>query len=124
MAPQSMRGGDGSEIGWGVAVGAYPCLTTPAIAQLKVTDEGDVVISIGGHEMGQGIRTALANAVSRKLGIPAEKVIAIIGDTRAAPRHLTAGSWGTASAIIPYFGDNGLPTIRKIFESLSNSEAH
>ena len=99
MAPQSMRGRDGSEIGWGVAVGAYPCLTTPAIAQLKVTDDGDVVISIGGHEMGQGIRTALANAVSRKLGVPAEKVIAIIGDTRAAPQHLTAGSWGTASAV-------------------------
>ena len=38
MAPQSMRGGDGSEIGWGVAVGTYPCLTTPAIAQLKVTE--------------------------------------------------------------------------------------
>ena len=99
MAPQSMRGGDGSEIGWGVAVGAYPCLTTPVIAQLKVIDDGDVVISIGGHEMGQGIRTALANAVSRKLGVSAEKVIAIIGDTRAAPQHLTAGSWGTASAI-------------------------
>jgi xanthine dehydrogenase YagR molybdenum-binding subunit len=99
MAPQSMRARDGSEIGLGVAVGAYPGLTTPAIAQLKVTEDGDVVISIGGHEMGQGIRTALANAVSRRLGGPAEKVRAVIGDTRAAPQHLTAGSWGTASAI-------------------------
>ena len=25
--------------------------------------------------------------------------MAVIGDTRAAPQHLTAGSWGTASAI-------------------------
>src|ERR1700754_211561 len=99
MAPQSMRGRDGSEIGWGVAVGAYPGLTTPAIAHLKVTDDGEVVIGIGGHEMGQGIRTVLANAVSRKLGVPAEKVRAVIGDTRAAPQHLTAGSWGTASTI-------------------------
>jgi xanthine dehydrogenase YagR molybdenum-binding subunit len=99
MAPQSMRGGDGSEIGWGVAVGAYPGLATPAIAHLKVTDDGDVEISIGGHEMGQGIRTALANAVSRKLGVRPEKVRAVIGDTRGAPQHLTAGSWGTASAV-------------------------
>src|SRR3954453_12208640 len=99
MAPQSMRAGNGNEIGWGVAVGAYPCLTTPVISQLKVGAEGDVVISIAGHEMGQGIRTALANAVSRKLGVSSEKIIAIIGDTRAAPQHLTAGSWGTASAI-------------------------
>ena len=74
MAPRSMRAKDGSAIGWGVAVGAYPGLTTPAIAHLKADEDGSVVISIGGHEMGQGIRTALANAVSRKLGVPAEKV--------------------------------------------------
>jgi xanthine dehydrogenase YagR molybdenum-binding subunit len=104
MAPQSMRGEDGTEIGWGVAIGAYPGMIVPAIAHLKVTDDGDVVISVGGHEMGQGIRTALANAVSRKLGVPIEKVRAVIGDTRAAPQHLTAGSWGTASAI-PAAGD-------------------
>jgi xanthine dehydrogenase YagR molybdenum-binding subunit len=99
MAPRSMRSEDGMEIGWGVAIGAYPGLTVPAIAHLKVTDDGDVVIGVGGHEMGQGIRTALANAVSRKLGVPPEKVRAVVGDTRAAPQHLTAGSWGTASAI-------------------------
>jgi xanthine dehydrogenase YagR molybdenum-binding subunit len=58
-----------------------------------------VVIRIGGHEMGQGIRTALANCVSSKLKVPVEQVRAIIGDTRVAPQHLTAGSWGTASAI-------------------------
>jgi xanthine dehydrogenase YagR molybdenum-binding subunit len=99
MPPHSMRGEDGSQIGWGVAIGAYPGIIVPAIAHLKVTDDGDVVISIGGHEMGQGIRTALANAVGRKLGVPAERVTAVIGDTRAAPQHVTAGSWGTASAI-------------------------
>jgi len=53
MPPHSMRGEDGSQIGWGVAIGAYPGIIVPAIAHLKVTDDGDVVISIGGHEMGQ-----------------------------------------------------------------------
>ena len=99
MAPQSMRGDDGTQIGWGVAIGTYPCLAVPTVAYLKVTVDGDVEIRIGGHEMGQGIRTALANAVSRKLGVSVEKVEIIVGDTRAAPQHLTAGSWGTASAI-------------------------
>jgi xanthine dehydrogenase YagR molybdenum-binding subunit len=99
MAPQSMRAEDGSFIGWGVAAGAYPGIIVPVIARLKITDDGGVFLSIGGHEMGQGIRTTLAAAVSRKLGVPAEKVVAVIGDTRAAPQHLTAGSWGTASAI-------------------------
>lgn len=99
MAPESMREDDGTLIGYGVATGAYPGVIVPTIARLKVTDDGGVVISIGGHEMGQGIRTALAAAVSRKLGVPAERIEAVIGDTRAAPQHLTAGSWGTASAI-------------------------
>ena len=88
MAPQSLRAHDGSFIGWGVAIGAYPCFIVPAVARLRVTAEGGVFISIGGHEMGQGIRTALAAAVGRKLGVPARNVVAVIGDTR-----------GTASAI-------------------------
>jgi xanthine dehydrogenase YagR molybdenum-binding subunit len=99
MAPRSMRAHDGSFIGWGVAIGAYPCFIAPAVARLRVTVEGGVFISIGGHEMGQGLRTALAAAVSRKLGVPAADVVAVIGDTRGAPQHMTAGSWGTASAI-------------------------
>jgi xanthine dehydrogenase YagR molybdenum-binding subunit len=99
MAPGSMRGEDGMQIGWGMAIGCYPGIIVPAVAHLKVTDDGGVIISVGGHEMGQGIRTALANAVGRKLDVPPEAVTAVIGDTRAAPQHLTAGSWGTASAI-------------------------
>ena len=99
MAPQSMRAGDRSFIGWGVAAGAYPGLVTPAIARLKVTDDGSVFVSVGGHEMGQGIRTALAAAVARKLNVSHDRVVAVIGDTRAAPQHLTAGSWGTASIV-------------------------
>jgi xanthine dehydrogenase YagR molybdenum-binding subunit len=99
MAPQSMRAHDGSFIGWGVAIGAYPCFIAPAVARVRVTVEGGIFISIGGHEMGQGMRTALAAAVGRKLGVPAANVVAEIGDTRTAPQHMTAGSWGTASAI-------------------------
>jgi xanthine dehydrogenase YagR molybdenum-binding subunit len=99
MTPQSMRADDGSCIGWGVAIGAYPCFIVPTVARLRVTLEGGVFISIGTHEMGQGIRTSLATIVAHKLGVPAASVVAVIGDTRATPQHMTAGSWGTASAI-------------------------
>jgi xanthine dehydrogenase YagR molybdenum-binding subunit len=99
MAPGSMRGNDGSLIGWGVAIGAYPALTVPAMARLRVTENGGVFISVGGHEMGQGIRTALAAAMARKLGVSPEQITVEIGDTSVAPQHLTAGSWGTASAV-------------------------
>jgi len=99
MTPQSMRADDGSCIGWGVAIGAYPCFIVPAVARLRVTVEGGVFIAIGTHEMGQGVRTALAAVISRKLGLPACNVVAEIGDTRGSPQHMTAASWGTASAV-------------------------
>jgi CO/xanthine dehydrogenase Mo-binding subunit len=43
------------------------------------------------------IRTAVA--VARKLAIPPESVVVVVGDTRVAPQRCTAGSWGTASAV-------------------------
>jgi xanthine dehydrogenase YagR molybdenum-binding subunit len=99
MAPGSMRADDGSLIGWGVAIGAYPASVVAEIVRLIVTADGDVVIQIGAHEMGQGIRTAIAAVVARKLGVPVDRVRAEIGDTRGVPQHLTAGSWGTASVV-------------------------
>ena len=49
-------------------------IIVPTIAQSRRSPTtASVRISIGGHEMGQGIRTALANAVGRKLGVPAER---------------------------------------------------
>jgi xanthine dehydrogenase YagR molybdenum-binding subunit len=99
MAPGSMRAEDGSLVGWGVAIGAYPATIAAQIAHLKALDDGGIVIRIGGHEMGQGIRTAIAAMLSRKLGVPVERIVAELGDTRAAPQHVTAGAWGTASAV-------------------------
>jgi xanthine dehydrogenase YagR molybdenum-binding subunit len=99
MAPGSMRDADDTLIGWGVAAGAYKASTAAAIARLRVMDNGTALIGVGVHEMGQGIRTALAAAVGRKLGIAPDRVVVEIGDTRSTPQHLTAGSWGTATAV-------------------------
>jgi xanthine dehydrogenase YagR molybdenum-binding subunit len=99
LEPMSTRAEDGSYIGWGVAIGAFQCLAAPNIAKLKVTRDGAVTISVGGHEMGQGMRNVLAAAVARKLNVPASNVVAVLGDTRAVPQHLTGGSWGTATVV-------------------------
>jgi len=48
--------------------------------------------------MGQGIRSTLEQVLLRHLAIDPAKLEIVIGDTSAAPQHLTAGSWGTASA--------------------------
>lgn len=73
--------------------------------------------------MGQGIRPAIANVLAQKLGIGADRVEAIVGDTTGAPQHITAGSWGTATAIpavveaadklLIELGQNPLMTLRE-----------
>lgn len=95
----SMRGEDGSLVGWGVAIGAYPGTMVPTIATLRVNDEGGVVINVHGHEMGQGVRSAIAAVVASKLGVSPAHVIADLGDSPTCPQHLTAGAWGTVSAV-------------------------
>jgi xanthine dehydrogenase YagR molybdenum-binding subunit len=97
--PRSMRASDGSLIGWGVAIGAYPGSVTPAIARLSVDAAATVTVAVAGHEMGQGIRTAIARLVADDLGVDPTAIVISVGDTRHAPQHLTAGSWGTASAL-------------------------
>jgi xanthine dehydrogenase YagR molybdenum-binding subunit len=97
MEPGSKRDKDGTLIGWGVSIGAYPGTMVPQIVHLAVTDQGTATIGVGGHEMGQGIRNVVAAVLSRKLGIPDERITVEVGDTRAVPQHLTAGAWGTAS---------------------------
>jgi xanthine dehydrogenase YagR molybdenum-binding subunit len=99
MTPGSMRASDGALIGWGVAAGSYKAAMAPAVARLTVTDQGTAIINVGVHEMDQGIRTALSNIVAAKLGIAPERVTSEIGTTGASPPHLTAGSWGTATAV-------------------------
>ncbi|OAE48238.1 xanthine dehydrogenase family protein molybdopterin-binding subunit [Agrobacterium tumefaciens] len=97
--PQSMRAENGDLVGLGVGCGCYKAATAASVATLSLKRDGTVSVSVGVHEMGQGIRTALANAVARKLNIGIDRIEAVIGDTRGAPQHLTAGSWGTATAV-------------------------
>jgi xanthine dehydrogenase YagR molybdenum-binding subunit len=97
--PGSMRADDGSLVGWGVAAGNYPGSIVPAVAHLTAGADGRVTVGVDGHEMGQGIRSAIALLVAGDLGIPARDVEVRVGDTRFAAQHLTAGSWGTASAL-------------------------
>jgi xanthine dehydrogenase YagR molybdenum-binding subunit len=94
-----MTSSDGTQLGWGVACGAYPSMMTPAIATLRIGADGSTRYAVSAHEMGQGIRTAIAAVLLEGLDIDANKLEIAIGDTTAAPQHNTAGSWGTAGCI-------------------------
>lgn len=97
--PGSMRDEDGALVGWGVAAGAYRASAAPGVARLRADAEGRIAVDVTGHEMGQGLCTAVARTVALDLGVPADGIRVGLGDTRSAPQHLTAGSWGTATAL-------------------------
>jgi xanthine dehydrogenase YagR molybdenum-binding subunit len=99
--PGSMRSENGELIGWGVAAGAYPGYISPALAKIRLDAQGFVYITVGGHEMGQGIRTAIVVVAADALGVDPSVVRLTIGDTAAPPQHTTAGSWGSATATPP-----------------------
>ena len=98
-APGSMKLPDGTQVGWGVGCGAYPTITTPSLVTLRVSADGTTRYAASGHEMGQGIRTAITAVLVRELDIDPARLEIVIGDTGAAPQHITAGSWGTASVV-------------------------
>ena len=100
-APRSMRLDDGTLVGWGVAAGAYPAYITPAIARIRLYADGHVDLSVGAHEMGQGIRSAIAAVAEEELGVPAGQLRILIGDTIVPPQHVTSGSTGAATVSIP-----------------------
>lgn len=98
-APRSMTLPDRTQVGWGMACGAYPVVTHPTITTLRVRADGTTQFAIAGHEMGQGIRSAIEQVLLRELAVDPAKLEILIGDTSVAPQHLTAGSWGTASVV-------------------------
>jgi xanthine dehydrogenase YagR molybdenum-binding subunit len=94
----SMRDKDGTFIGWGVACGGYPGYICPTVATVRLNADSTADVWVDGHEMGQGIRTAIALVAAGELGLQPKQIRITIGDTIAPPQHLTAGSWGTATA--------------------------
>ena len=65
---RSRRARDGTYIGWGVAVGAYPGMLVSTIVRLTIDRDGGATIALGRHEMGQGMRTVIATATAEDWG--------------------------------------------------------
>jgi len=95
--PASMVAGDGSRLGFGVALGIYKAAAAPTLARARMLANGTVDVSVAAHEMGQGIGTVIALVLADRLGLRPAQIRLVIGDTAAPPQHITAGSWGTAT---------------------------
>ncbi|MEM7710405.1 MAG: molybdopterin cofactor-binding domain-containing protein [Pseudomonadota bacterium] len=84
-------------VGWGCAVGAYKAAL--AIGEAHIIRNGDVlIVTVSGHEMGQGMRNTVAQMVADQLSVKPGLVDVRMGVTGDVPQHLSAGSWGSPTA--------------------------
>ncbi len=84
-------------VGLGVAASTYPVLAVPSVAKAMVDVQGRYLVAINATDIGTGARTALRTLAADELGVPAERVTVLIGDTRLPMATIAGGSMGTAS---------------------------
>src|SRR5438067_3565974 len=93
----SLRGADGSQIGFGMATAIYPAGQQEAGATANPNKDGTVTGRWATHEIGTGTYTAMSQFAADTLGIPIEKIHFELGDSQFPYAPNNGGSWMTAS---------------------------
>lgn len=97
--PGSMTRADGTLVGWGVACGIFGAPGSAAETTLRVSADGTTRIVSSGHEMGQGLLTAVANVIIQRLDVNPDRIEVLLGNTSLGPQLASVGDRGTASII-------------------------
>lgn len=90
---------DGAILGWGVAGCSWLAARFAAEARVELHADGSARVAIGTQDIGTGTYTVLAQLVAEETGIPIERVVVELGDTRLPPGPISGGSMVTASVI-------------------------
>jgi CO/xanthine dehydrogenase Mo-binding subunit len=86
--------------GIGMALGNYKGGgNVAAQAEVRISPDGSVVVSIGNVDVGQGSETVLAQIAAATLGAPLDAIRMVLADTGSTPpAHVTAGSSTTMTS--------------------------
>jgi len=95
--PRSMRE-NGWLIGQGVAAAVYTHWRWPGTTRAVMRRDGIVSVESGMHDIGTGTYTVMAQVAADELGLPPERVLVVIGDTRLPRSHSAIGSATMANA--------------------------
>jgi carbon-monoxide dehydrogenase large subunit len=91
----------------------------PETASIEFKDGGRVELVMGNQEFGTGLVTSYKQLVSDRLGIDADRIEVIMGDTDRSPRGLTGGS-----RALPVGGSALHEASQKIIEKGKQIAAH
>ena len=90
---------DGLTLGWGMAGASWIAARFAAQASVQLRDDGTVRVASATQDIGTGMYTILAQLVADKVGIPLEKVEAVLGDSAFPAGPISGGSMATSSMI-------------------------
>jgi carbon-monoxide dehydrogenase large subunit len=79
--------------GWGI-----PMVPGHEQATARLTPDGGLELRVGVHSHGQGLETTLAQIAHEMLGVPAERVRVLHGDTAMTP--YSTGTWGSRCIVM------------------------
>jgi aerobic carbon-monoxide dehydrogenase large subunit len=109
---QQVAGRDGELIGLGISIfneqaavgtSVYAAWGIPMLpgyeqASARLTPDGGLELRVGVHSHGQGLETTLAQVAHEVLGIEADRIKVVFGDTAFTP--YSTGTWGSRSMVM------------------------
>ena len=102
--------------GIGIALGMHMSEYRVYSAIVKMNHDGTANVLSSAAEIGQGIRTAMAQVVAETLGIGYEDVSVLLGDTAATPEGWGVVASGGTSSAIPAAWHAAKDARQKLFE--------
>ncbi|WP_376087687.1 xanthine dehydrogenase family protein molybdopterin-binding subunit [Roseomonas sp. CCTCC AB2023176] len=95
-APRSMK--EGRELtGWGVATGAWEAQMATTSARAVLTADGGLEVATASADIGTGTYTIMTQVAADALGLPMNRVTALLGDSSLPKSPVEGGSWAAAS---------------------------
>jgi xanthine dehydrogenase YagR molybdenum-binding subunit len=90
---------DGLTLGWGMAGCSWQAASFSCAASVELRDDGTARVSCGTQDIGTGTYTIVAQLAAEKLGLPLDRVEAVLGDSQLPPGPLSGGSAATAGVV-------------------------
>jgi len=111
----------GLTLGWGMAGCSWQAARFSCAASVELRDDGTARVSCATQDIGTGTYTILAQLAAEKLGLPLDRVEAVLGDTQLPPGPLSGGSAATA-AVVPAVLEAAEKAIERLLALAPNAD--
>lgn len=112
---------DGLILGWGMAAATWIANRQDCEATIDLKADGSIRVACGTQDIGTGTYTMLAQTAGEALGISADKIDVVLGDSALPRGPFSGGSMATAS-IVPAVLEAAKNAIQQVLFAASKAE--